>query len=121
MLRDRESRRSIRSSTTSKGDPGESRCRTTRDSVVGLGSGGRELSPPPAGDWCGLLWGTVGESSPCRAAIGDAEPMDQYRRGELVFDVIDAGPIDGPVVVLLHGFPQSNTSWNAVIERLTAQ
>lgn len=48
-------------------------------------------------------------------------PMDQYRRGNLVFDVIDAGPADGPVVVLLHGFPQLNTSWNAVIARLTAR
>lgn len=47
--------------------------------------------------------------------------MEQYHRGELTFDVIDAGPADGPVVVLLHGFPQFNTSWNAVIDRLTAQ
>lgn len=47
--------------------------------------------------------------------------MDQYRRGELVFDVIDAGPADGPVVILLHGFPQQNTSWNAVISKLTAR
>jgi pimeloyl-ACP methyl ester carboxylesterase len=47
--------------------------------------------------------------------------MDQYSRGGLVFDVIDAGPTDGPVVVLLHGFPQQNTSWDAVISRLTAE
>ena len=47
--------------------------------------------------------------------------MDQYRRGDLVFDVIDAGPEDGPIAVLLHGFPQLNTSWNAVIPRLTAK
>ncbi|MDV3129163.1 alpha/beta fold hydrolase [Mycobacterium sp. 21AC1] len=47
--------------------------------------------------------------------------MDQYRRGDLVFDVVDAGPPDGPVVVLLHGFPQRNTSWDAVIARLTGQ
>jgi pimeloyl-ACP methyl ester carboxylesterase len=47
--------------------------------------------------------------------------VEQYHRGELTFDVIDAGPADGPVVVLLHGFPQFNTSWNAVIDRLTAQ
>jgi len=39
--------------------------------------------------------------------------VDQYRRGELVFDVIDAGLTDGPVVILLHGFPQMNTSWDA--------
>jgi pimeloyl-ACP methyl ester carboxylesterase len=47
--------------------------------------------------------------------------MDQYRRNDLIFDVRDAGPADGPVVVLLHGFPQHNESWNAVIDRLTAQ
>lgn len=44
--------------------------------------------------------------------------MDRYRRGELSFDVIDQGPADGSVVVLLHGFPQHNVSWNGVIPRL---
>ncbi|MGC2654879.1 MAG: alpha/beta fold hydrolase [Mycobacterium sp.] len=47
--------------------------------------------------------------------------MENYRRGNLVFDVIDEGPADGPVVLLLHGFPQFNTSWSKVIDRLTAQ
>lgn len=47
--------------------------------------------------------------------------MEQFRRGDRVFDVIDAGPADGPVVVLLHGFPQHNTSWDAIIGQLTAQ
>jgi pimeloyl-ACP methyl ester carboxylesterase len=47
--------------------------------------------------------------------------MEQYRRGDLVFDVRDEGPADGPVVVLLHGFPQHNDSWAAVTARLTAQ
>ncbi len=47
--------------------------------------------------------------------------MEHYRRGSLVFDVIDAGPADGPVVVLLHGFPQLNSSWDKVIGLLTAQ
>ena len=47
--------------------------------------------------------------------------MEQYRRNDLTFDVRDAGPADGPVVVLLHGFPQHNDSWDAVIDRLTAQ
>src|ERR1700747_419052 len=46
--------------------------------------------------------------------------MDHYRRDDLIFDVRDAGPPDGPVVVLLHGLPQHNDSWNAVIDRLTA-
>jgi pimeloyl-ACP methyl ester carboxylesterase len=46
--------------------------------------------------------------------------MDQFRRAGLVFDAIDEGPADAPVVVLLHGFPQFNTSWGAVIPRLSA-
>jgi hypothetical protein len=45
----------------------------------------------------------------------------RYHRDDLVFDVRDAGPPDGSVVVLLHGFPQRNDSWNAVIDRLAAQ
>lgn len=47
--------------------------------------------------------------------------VDHYRRGDLVFDVIDAGPADGPAVILLHGFPQTNICWDAVIPKLTAQ
>jgi pimeloyl-ACP methyl ester carboxylesterase len=54
-------------------------------------------------------------------AEGYAEPMEQFRRGELVFDVIDAGPADGPVVVLLHGFPEQHTMWQPIIPQLTAQ
>lgn len=46
--------------------------------------------------------------------------MEQYRRGDLVFDVLDRGPADGPVVILLHGFPQRNDCWDAVIGRLAA-
>lgn len=38
-----------------------------------------------------------------------------------MFDVIDAGPADGPVVVLLHGFPQIHSMYQPVIDRLTAQ
>ncbi|WIM86759.1 alpha/beta fold hydrolase [Candidatus Mycobacterium wuenschmannii] len=47
--------------------------------------------------------------------------MDHYTHKGLTFDVRDAGPADGPVVVLLHGFPQHNDSWDAVVDRLTAQ
>ena len=47
--------------------------------------------------------------------------MDTYSRGDLTFDVLDEGPPGRPVVVLLHGFPQQNTSWNTVIPRLTEQ
>jgi pimeloyl-ACP methyl ester carboxylesterase len=38
--------------------------------------------------------------------------MDTFRRGDLVFDVRDAGPPDGEPVVLLHGFPQDAGSFD---------
>ena len=47
--------------------------------------------------------------------------MESFRRGELVFDVRDYGPADGPVVILLHGFPRLNTVWDAVVPRLAAK
>ena len=39
----------------------------------------------------------------------------------LRFDVLDYGPEDGPPVVLLHGFPQRASSWDAVATRLHEQ
>lgn len=47
--------------------------------------------------------------------------MDQFHRGDLTFDVLEMGPTDGPPVVLLHGFPQFNTSWVPVMERLSSR
>ncbi len=40
--------------------------------------------------------------------------LHDFRRGSLRFDVSDTGPIDGPVIVLLHGFPGSRRTWDAV-------
>jgi pimeloyl-ACP methyl ester carboxylesterase len=37
--------------------------------------------------------------------------MDQYTHDGLTFEVRDAGPADGEVIVLLHGFPQDRRSW----------
>jgi len=50
-----------------------------------------------------------------------AARITSYTRDGLTFDVLDEGPIDGDVVVLLHGFPQMNTSWNKVAPLLHAQ
>jgi len=36
----------------------------------------------------------------------------------LAFDAQAAGPADGRVVLLLHGFPQTGRSWSAVARRL---
>lgn len=44
--------------------------------------------------------------------------MNEYRRGDCTFEVLDEGPPDGAPVVLLHGFPQFNSSWGPVMGRL---
>lgn len=50
----------------------------------------------------------------------DAAParLTSFVRDGLTFDVTDTGPLDGDVVVLLHGFPQKATSWAGVSARL---
>ena len=42
----------------------------------------------------------------------------QYGRNNLIFNVIDSGPIDGNPVILLHGFPETAQSWQATSEIL---
>jgi pimeloyl-ACP methyl ester carboxylesterase len=41
--------------------------------------------------------------------------VDRYEADGLVFDVTDAGPSDGEVIVLLHGFPASRACWDGVL------
>lgn len=50
-----------------------------------------------------------------------ADRIDSYTRDGLVFDVLDEGPLDGDAIVLLHGFPQLNTSWAKVAPLLHEQ
>lgn len=47
--------------------------------------------------------------------------ITSFAREGLTFDVRDTGPLDGPVVVLLHGFPQKADSWSRVAALLNAQ
>jgi pimeloyl-ACP methyl ester carboxylesterase len=44
-----------------------------------------------------------------------------YSHDGLRFDVRDEGPLDGDVVVLLHGFPERSTSWLDVVPALHAE
>jgi len=46
--------------------------------------------------------------------------MDSFDNDGLRFDVSDAGPADGRPVVLLHGFPNDRTAWDAVTPGLVA-
>ncbi len=43
-----------------------------------------------------------------------AERIESVVRDGLTFDVFDEGPLDGDVVVLLHGFPERSTTWRYV-------
>ena len=45
-------------------------------------------------------------------------PLTQFRRNDLVFDVRDQGPAEGDAVVLLHGFPQDGSCFDAVVPAL---
>ena len=47
--------------------------------------------------------------------------ITSFTRQGLTFDVLDQGPEDGPVVLLLHGFPQDARGWDDVAEQLNAQ
>lgn len=43
-----------------------------------------------------------------------APRVDHFENDGLLFDVIDSGPIDGEIVVLLHGWPQTANCWTDV-------
>jgi pimeloyl-ACP methyl ester carboxylesterase len=47
--------------------------------------------------------------------------MDHFLRPGLRFEVLDSGPADAPAVVLLHGFPQQPSTFDAVASRLNSE
>lgn len=47
--------------------------------------------------------------------------MRTYAHDGLVFELKDEGPEDGFPVVLLHGFPQDSTAWDAIVDPLHEQ
>jgi pimeloyl-ACP methyl ester carboxylesterase len=49
-----------------------------------------------------------------------SERIRDFVNDGYVFPVRDEGPIDGEIVVLLHGFPQTSKSWDAVTAGLNA-
>jgi pimeloyl-ACP methyl ester carboxylesterase len=46
--------------------------------------------------------------------------VESHTRSRMTFDVTDTGPLDGPVVLLLHGFPANRASWAGVCAILNA-
>jgi pimeloyl-ACP methyl ester carboxylesterase len=49
-----------------------------------------------------------------------AARLTTFTNDDLRFDVRDSGPRDGPVIIALHGFPQTSACWDAVTPLLTA-
>lgn len=44
--------------------------------------------------------------------------LKQFSNDGLTFDVVDAGPRDGPAIVLLHGWPNTSSVWDKVTPEL---
>jgi pimeloyl-ACP methyl ester carboxylesterase len=72
-----------------------------------------------------LAWGAAPDGARAQAApqsgtggSGGAIAMTQIAVGDLTFDVRTAGPDDGEVVFLLHGFPQTSYEWRHQIRAL---
>lgn len=69
---------------------------------------------------------TAAGGEPAGAAVagaGASEPeiaVSQVEVGDFTFDVRTAGPEDGEVVILLHGFPQTSYEWRHQIRALAA-
>lgn len=60
----------------------------------------------------------MGES-PAGGEAPDLERIELPVRG-LVFDALAAGPAGGPLVLLLHGFPQTSLAWREIMLPLAA-
>lgn len=50
-----------------------------------------------------------------------AKRLNTFRHDGLTFEAIDSGPLDGDIVVLLHGWPLDMHCWKAVREQLNRQ
>lgn len=46
--------------------------------------------------------------------MSESQRLTHVYNDGLTFDVFDQGPLDGEVVVLLHGFPERSTTWRHV-------
>jgi pimeloyl-ACP methyl ester carboxylesterase len=53
------------------------------------------------------------------SANTDVRRLETFRRSGLSFDVVDAGPITGEAVVMLHGWPGGAETWTDVARELT--
>jgi pimeloyl-ACP methyl ester carboxylesterase len=64
------------------------------------------------------LCGAAGAHAASPAGFTD---IKQIKAGELDVGYVDQGPVNGPVVILLHGWPYDINSYVDVVPKLTAQ
>ena len=60
----------------------------------------------------------VAEAAGGASQAGDGIALTQIDVGDFTFDVRTAGPDDGEVVILLHGFPQTSYEWRHQLHAL---
>lgn len=60
----------------------------------------------------------VGVGRPAGGRLTALEHVEIPVGGDLVLDAVAAGPHDGPVVLLLHGFPESSHEWREQLPAL---
>lgn len=66
-------------------------------------------------------WRWASGSGATAGALPDDLPRVPLAAGEgVTLRTVVQGPEDGPLVILLHGFPESATEWRALIPRLAA-
>jgi pimeloyl-ACP methyl ester carboxylesterase len=62
----------------------------------------------------------MANETPRPSTTGNTFRLTQFEHAGLRFDVTDSGPVDGPIVVLLHGFPTDRSSWDRISPMLHA-
>jgi len=50
--------------------------------------------------------------------IGQMTNQRQIKAGDLTFNLVEAGPAEGPLIMLLHGFPEFWLAWREIIAPL---
>lgn len=88
------------------GHPGQS----AGVAAVASGQPAGAVAPPPT------------NPNPASAPMSDATELEalQLTVGDLTFDATAIGPVDGDLVMLLHGFPQTSFQWRSQQRALAA-
>lgn len=91
----------------------------------GSGAGPRAPRPPARPGPLAILLGAAAlGAAPANPILAQSMEADISRIrievGDLAFDALETGPEDGPVVFLLHGFPQSSFEWRHQLPELAA-